>query len=360
MWTYVGRCASTWGLRSGSFLPRGSKAESERLGGPARRALSGCTTWDASEATERAHGRPGHRTMESLSAGLRGLGSMVARAATGAAGGRSDTGPQPFALGPAGMLAAEWTHAGLHLWLIGADGTVEASHSVAGVGVGELPTGSSQGQALRFESVFERHVRFLEQQVDSSDSHANRGLRPALVCGAVAGRGGWCEARCVGLPAGVKQLASAAVRVPTASGRVVFVLPGCEMRGGDQATGSPEPSIPSDCAAGGNAGSSTAKDPQRLDILRGQEALVMGTLIAAVLHQQPGAAFRPERLFCLLVDETALVASAHSDHSQPAQQAAPSRQAKQSVWVSTKDGAINWFRSYRTGIACDALAPSAA
>ena len=297
--------------------------------------------------------------MESLSAGLRGLGSMVARAATsaaGGAGGRDDTGPRPFALGPAGMLAAEWTHAGLHLWLIGADGTVEASHSVAGVGVGELDAGSSQGQALRFESVFERHVRILEQQVGSSDSHAKGSLRPALVCGAAGGRGGWCEAPCVGLPAGVKHLASAAVRVPTASGRVVFVLPGCEMRAGGKAAGSLDPSDNS-----GSAGSSTAKaPPQRLDILRGQETLVMGTLIAAVLHQQPGAVFRPERLFCLIIDETAFAASAHSEHSQPAQQAAPSRQAKQSVWISTKDGAINWFRSYRTGIACDALAPSAA
>eukprot|EP01043_Picozoa_sp_COSAG02_P044516 COSAG02_NODE_3983_length_5954_cov_60.916482_1_plen_401_part_00 len=295
-------------------------------------------------------GAPGdRRSMESLSAGLRGLGSMVARATTGGAGSGGDATPRPFALGPPGMVAAEWTDGGLQLWLIGADGTVEASHSAVGVGVRDL----EQGQ--HFESVFEQQVRILEQQGSAagrSDSHVGgAGLRPALVCGAAGGRGGWCETPCVGLPAGVKQLASAAMRVPTASGRVIFMVPGCEMRAGDRvAAALAEES--SDIAA--STGNSTARSPQRLDILRGQETLVMGTLITAVLHQQPGTVFRPEKLFCLLIDEP--VSGAQSDSNPSAQHGAPSRRATQSAWISTKDGAINWFRSYRTGMACDALA----
>lgn len=289
--------------------------------------------------------------MESLSAGLRGLGSMVARAATAAGGGGDADGK--FALGPAGMLAAEWTQDGLQLWILGADGTVEGSHCAAGVGVGDLATASSQGQGQqRFENVFEHQVRILEQQAGSSASHA--GLRPALVCGAAGGRGGWCEVPCVGLPAGVKKLASAAVRVPTTSGRVVFMVPGCEIRAGSPTAKSPQSA--SDRARSATTKGCMDETAQHLDVLRGQETLVMGALITAVLHQRPGTVFRSERLFCVLVDGH--LPSATSEPS--AQQQIPPRPGQQSVWISTQDGAINWFRSYRTGMVCDALAPSAA
>ena len=282
--------------------------------------------------------------MESLSAGLRGLGSMVARAAAGA-GSAGDQSARPFALGPPGMIGAEWTDGGLQLWLIGADGAVEATHSAVGVGVCDLG-----GQPQHFESVFEQQVRILEQQ-----QAGGAGLRPALVCGAAGRRGGWCETPCIGLPAGVKQLASAARQVPTASGRVVFVVPGCELRAGDPTAATPAEAS-SDLATGTT--NSAARSPQRLDILRGQETLVMGMLISAVLHQQPGTLFRAERLFCLLGDEH--VSSPRSaDPNLSARDGAPSRRVVQSAWISTKDGAINWFRSYRTGIACDALASSA-
>ena len=119
--------------------------------------------------------------MESLSAGLRGLGSMVARAAAGSGGGSADDGPRPFQLGPAGLLAAEWSHAGLQLWLIKADGSVEASHSATGVGVSELGAKSPQDSSAqqRFEDVFEHHARILEQQATetAAASAAAGGLR---------------------------------------------------------------------------------------------------------------------------------------------------------------------------------------
>ena len=240
--------------------------------------------------------------MESLSAGLRGLGSMVTRAAAPA-----DALPTAFELGPAGLIVGHWSHTSLSLFLINPDGSVAASVDAAGLGVAalSLSTRPPLNDPQKYEDIFEQQALALEQQ-------AGGGVRPAIICGAVGGRGGWQGVDCVVLPAGVKHLAAAAQRVEAPrSGRAIFIVPGCAIR-------------------------PWGKDSllARLDVIRGEETTVMGSLVNAVLNQQPGAVFRSQRLFVLFT-------------------------AAGSVWVATKTGEIVWFRSYRTGSVCDALAPLA-
>ena len=219
--------------------------------------------------------------MEWLSAGL--------RAATGR-GESEQTGPTPFTL-EGGLIAAEWGEASLKLYLLRPDGAVEDSREASGVGAAELIPKPPQKDPAKFEDVFEQQCRSLEE------GRPGPSPRPALVCGLAGSRAGWCAVVSTTLPAGVKQLATGAVRVPTRSGRAVFVVPGLASR--------PQRSVLA-----------------RLDALRGEETRVMGSLIHSVMHPKPGQPFRPRRLFCLL---------------GPAA----------SQWILAEDGSIVFFRSYR-------------
>ena len=218
--------------------------------------------------------------MEWLSAGL--------RAATGRGESGGDAGPTPFTL-EGGLIAAEWGEASLKLFLLQADGAVADSREASGVGAAELIPKPPQKDPAKFEDVFEQQCRSLEE------GRPGPSPRPALVCGLAGSRAGWCAVDSTTLPAGVKQLATGAVRVPTRSGRAVFVVPGLASR--------PQRSALA-----------------RLDALRGEETRVMGSLIHSVMHPKPGQPFRPRRLFCLL---------------GPAA----------SQWILAEDGSIVFFRS---------------
>ena len=153
--------------------------------------------------------------MEWLSAGL--------RAATGRGESGGDAGPTPFTL-EGGLIAAEWGEASLKLFLLQADGAVADSREASGVGAAELIPKPPQKDPAKFEDVFEQQCRSLEE------GRPGPSPRPALVCGLAGSRAGWCAVDSTTLPAGVKQLATGAVRVPTRSGRAVFVVPGLASR----------------------------------------------------------------------------------------------------------------------------------
>lgn len=108
---------------------------------------------------------------------------------------------------------------------------------------------------------------------------------PVLACGMVGSRNGWKEVPYLDTPTSVDRLAGALTRLETSNGRRIHLIPGL-------------------------------RDPQRPDVMRGEETQVVGALAASPSIGQRG---------CLLLPGT---------HSK---------------WVSLRDGAVTGFATLMTG-----------
>jgi 2-dehydro-3-deoxygalactonokinase len=108
---------------------------------------------------------------------------------------------------------------------------------------------------------------------------------PVLACGMVGSRNGWKEVPYLDTPTSVDRLAGALTRLETPGGRSIYLIPGL-------------------------------RDPQRPDVMRGEETQVVGALATSPSIGQRG---------CLLLPGT---------HSK---------------WVSLRDGEVTGFATLMTG-----------
>ena len=133
----------------------------------------------------------------------------------------------------ASLIGLDWGSTHLRAYLFDEDGTMRESRA--------LPHGIRQLPAGGFPEAFALAVRGWP-------------LLPALACGMVGSRNGWCEVPYLDTPTSIERLARQLTRLETPDGRPLHLVPGL-------------------------------RDPRGPDVMRGEETQIVG-----VLAQQPSAA----------------------------------------------------------------------
>ncbi|AOJ08830.1 2-dehydro-3-deoxygalactonokinase [Burkholderia mayonis] len=177
------------------------------------------------------------------------------------------------------LIGLDWGTTSLRAYLFDADGSVLDTRAFA-AGVMSLPGAAGASPSQAFDAAFEHACgAWLDRT-----PHV-----PALASGMVGSAQGWREAPYVTMPADADAFASSLVRLRTARGSALAIVPG-------------------------------ALEPGELpDVMRGEETQIVGTLAAEPLlaHERAGALI-----------------------------GLPGTHAK---WAWVRDGRIEWFRTYMTG-----------